>query len=98
MGLAGADELRTSGLLDAELGPPAEIPPARFLDAIHEMRINRADLVDAYRRVASGLLWHCKFRFDPSRRQALANQYLRLAQRLDAGEIDPGEEGTEALD
>jgi tetratricopeptide (TPR) repeat protein len=97
MGLAGADELRTSGLLDAQLGRPAEIPAARFPDAIHEMRIDRADLVDAYRRVANALLWLSRLRFDPTRRQAQANQYLRMAERLEAGQIDPGEEGTEAL-
>jgi len=97
MGMAGADVLRTSGLLELRFGAPADIRPGQFEDAVTGMEIDRTDVATACRRVANGLRWLARFRFDPSRRKAQADGYLRLAERLEAGEIEPGEAGAEAL-
>ena len=86
-----------SGLLLAECGPPAEIPPPQFVDAVAEMKIDRTDVATALRRIANGLRWLSRFRFDATRRRKQADDLVRLAERLEAGEIEPGEEGTESL-
>jgi tetratricopeptide (TPR) repeat protein len=97
MGIAGADLVASSGLLQAEFGPPAEIPPPSFVDAITEMKIDRTDVATALRRCANGLRWLSRLRFDDTRRQKQANNCIHLAERLEAAEIEPGEEGTESL-
>jgi tetratricopeptide (TPR) repeat protein len=97
IGIAGADVVVDSGLLRAECGPPAEIPPPQFVDAVAEMKIDRTDVATALRRIANGLRWLSRFRFDATRRRKQADDFIRLAERLEAGEIEPGEEGTESL-
>jgi tetratricopeptide (TPR) repeat protein len=97
IGIAGADVVADSGLLRAEFGPPAEIPPPQFADAIAEMKIDRTDVATALRRIANGLRWMSRFRFDATRRRKQADEFIRLAERLEDGEIEPGEEGTEGL-
>jgi tetratricopeptide (TPR) repeat protein len=97
MGLAGADLVASSGLLQAEFGPPAEVTPPRFADAIEVTNVGPADVATALRRVANGLRWLARFRFDDARRQKQAADYVRLAERLESGEFEPGEEGTESL-
>ena len=97
MGIAGAERLRTSSLLESRFGPPADIPAARFTDAVQEFQIDRTDVARALRDVATGLRWHARIRFDGTRRIEQADESMRLAERLEAGQIEPGEDGTEGL-
>jgi hypothetical protein len=83
--------------LQSQFGPPTETAPPQFADAIAEMHIDRMDVANALRGIANGMQWLALMRFEASRREKQAAEYLSLADRLDAGEIDPGEEGTEAL-
>lgn len=97
MGLAGADVLQQSRMLEPRFGPPKAIPAAEFVDAVKAMSIGRDDVALALRRSANGLRWLGRLRFEPARRIQQADEYERLAKLLESGEIDPGEEGIESL-
>jgi tetratricopeptide (TPR) repeat protein len=97
MGVAGADVLEKSGLLESRFGRPAEIPAGEFADAVREAKLDRIDLAKAHRGIANGLRWLARFRFDSTRRNEQSDRYVQIARRLETGEIDPGDEGTEAL-
>lgn len=97
LGMAGANVLQTSRLLEPHFGAPRNPPPAQFADAVKDFKVDRSDIAQAYRCIANGLRWLARLRFDTTQRDQQADRYLQLAERLEAGEIEPGEEGTEAL-
>ncbi len=97
MGVAGVEVLAKSRVLEARFGPPARISAVEFADALHAMHIDRSDVARALYRCANGLRWLACMRYDAKRRIQQADEYVRLAERLEAGEIEPGEAGTEAL-
>lgn len=55
------------------------------------------DLATAYDRIAFALDHLSEQRYDPSRRNAAAEQYRHWAEGLRTGAIQPGEQGTESL-
>ena len=97
MGTAGTEAVGRSRILEPRFGASCELPPARFADAVAEMQIDRLDVATALRRMANGLRWLGRLRFDGTRRNQQADEFLQLAARLDAGEIAPGDCGTETL-
>jgi tetratricopeptide (TPR) repeat protein len=97
IGIAGARVVADAGLLEPRFGVPAEIPPARFADAVAEMHVDRQDVAAALRRVANGMRWLARLRYDRTGRNRQADENLRVAEKLEAGQIEPGEEGSEAL-
>jgi len=98
MGIAAVEVLRKDGTLEPRYGPAADIPEAKFTDAVRDLKIDRSDVTGGLRNEAAVLRWHARFRFDPRYRLEQAAEYLRLAERLEAGQIEPGEEGTESLE
>jgi len=57
----------------------------------------RIDRPHALRRNASAFRLLARMCYDEAHRMADGDQCQRQADRLDTGEIEPGEEGTEAL-
>lgn len=98
MGMAAVEVLRKNGTLKPRCGPAADVPDSKFTDAVRDLEIDRSDVAGGLREEAAVLRWHARFRFDPRRRLEQATEYVRLAERLEAGQIEPGEEGTESLE
>jgi hypothetical protein len=98
IGIAGARVVADARLLEPRFGAPAETPPARFADAVAEMHVDRQDVATALRRIANGMHWLARLRYDRTLRNRQADECLTLAERLEADQIEPGDEGTEALE
>ena len=88
--------------LDAEpfasrWGVPAERPPSGFHESLAAAGMNRDDLALAYRRIAHGVRWMIRWRFDSTQREQRADEFERWSRQLQSGEIQPGDSGTELL-
>ena len=97
LGNAALDTIRDQHLLDAAFGRPQTDRPQDLFTTIADLKVNRADLVSACRRIAAGLNQLALLRFDTTNREAEASHFRSLADRLEQGKIDPGDEGTEPL-
>ena len=76
----------------------ADIPEARFANAVSDLSIGRDDVSLAYRRIAHGVAWLRRWRFEKERRDRDAKRYEELAEKLASREIDPGQMGTDSLE
>ena len=96
LGIAATHELNAEPFT-IRFGTPAELPTADFGESITDAGINREDLALAYRRVAFGVRWMTRWRFDPSQRERMADEFERLSRRLESADMQPGEFGSESL-
>ena len=77
---------------------PAISNPGTFEESLSALGVTTELLIKAYRQTADVLDHYATFRgFDRAPRLLQANIWTQRAQQLENGEIEPGENGTEAL-
>ncbi|HUG93457.1 MAG TPA: tetratricopeptide repeat protein, partial [Planctomycetaceae bacterium] len=94
LGIAAADRI-ASDRPDL-FRPPSELPAPDFGAAVAELGVGVEELAAACEVTATGLEWLAGLRFDGSARLRVARQFSEWARRLRAGEIQPGEDGSES--
>ena len=97
LGTAALTLISRRHLLDSVAGPPQTVEPEGLFATTAALKITRGDLVSAYRRIAAGLNHLGILRFDETGRKREADRYQSMADRLEHGDINPGDEGTEPL-
>jgi tetratricopeptide (TPR) repeat protein len=84
-------------LFTSRLGDAAEIAPARYADAVRDAGLVPDDVALAYKRYGDHFKWLGQLRSENSRRLRQGDEYLDRAEKLKAGTIEPGQEGTDPL-
>lgn len=98
LGQAGADRVFQEKLLAATFGDPQPPPEVTEADAARTFEIAASDVAVACRRIANGLRWLSRLRFDSERRLKDADEFEEWARLIDANEARLGERGIESLE
>lgn len=98
LGQAGADRVFQTKLLAATFGDPHSMPDVTEADAARAFDITATDVAVACRRIANGLRWLSRLRFDSERRLKDADEFEEWARLIEANEARSGERGIESLE
>ena len=97
LGIAGANEVFQNRLLASNIGQPNSVSEVTPSDAVRHFELTATDIAVAHRRIASGLRWLSRLRFDSDRRLNNADELEIQARLIDSGEIQFGEHEIELL-
>jgi hypothetical protein len=97
LGTAACERVVNERSFRERLGEPTGGFPPDFARSIEDAEITADDLSLACARIAHGTRWMAYWRFDETARVRLAEQLERWSRQLNAGEIQPGEDGSEPL-
>ena len=97
LGTAACERVVNDPWLNQRLGTPDTIALPDFARSISDADITTDDMSLACIRIAHGIGWITRWRFENADRVRAAEQLERWSAQLKAGEIQPGEDGSEPL-
>ena len=93
---AAVEKIHAQRFLQEEFGEPSgEL--ISYDELVQQGGLTREDIVQGYRHTAEVFDWLHRLRWERSAFEDRIRFYEDLAERLEKGEIDPGEEGTDYL-
>ena len=97
LGTAACQKIETDSQLQSQLGKPKALAAPDFEQSLADAGITADDLSLACARIAFGIRWLTRCRFDAEWRLRQAERFQRWSDQLKSGEIQPGDDGSEPL-
>lgn len=97
LGTAACETIETDSGLQAQMGMPETLAAPDFEQSLADAGITADDISLACARIAFGVRWLTRCRFDATWRLHQAEQFQLWSDKLKTGEMKPGDVGVEPL-